>query len=450
MDRVFTVKGLDCPHCSAEIERDVSKLKGVKSASVNLISQTLTVQEKSYSDDLYRQVKMIVNSHEPEVEVFEKNAKLPVRTVFSLDGLDCPNCAVEIETAVSEHEAVITADVNLVGQTLTVVSKDISSDKLLKIITKIVHSHEPEVKVSVKEASGSAKTYDKSLRLPLIRIITGACIYAVTLICSQILSYRYINYIHIGYIIAYAVMGFDIVWKALRNIVKGRLFDENFLMTISTLGAFAIGEYPEAVAVMLFYQVGELFQSYAVNRSGKSITSLLDIRSDKATVLRNGSLVTVDPEEVSVGEIITVKSGERIPLDGIITEGSSTLDTKALTGEAMPRSVSTGDEVLSGCINEGGVLNIRVTGTFRESTASKIIEMVENAASRKAPSERFITRFARWYTPMVVIAALLIAFIPPFVLQAGWEEWLRRGFVFLVISCPCALVISIPLTFSAV
>ena len=243
------------------------------------------------------------------------------------------------------------------------------------------------------------------------------------------------------------ILGWDVVWQAVKNITRGQVFDEHFLMSVSTIGAFAIGEYPEAVAVMLFYQVGEFFQSLAVKRSRKSISDLMDIRPDSATVKRNGVLQVVSPESVAVGEIIVVKPGEKIPLDGIVVDGESMLDTKALTGESVPRSIRKGDEALSGCINQSGLLTLKVTKSFGESTVSKITDLVENASARKAPTENFITTFARYYTPVVVGMAAVLAIIPPLVLGGGWSEWLRRGFVFLIVSCPCALVISIPLTF---
>ena len=248
-------------------------------------------------------------------------------------------------------------------------------------------------------------------------------------------------------IVAYIILGWDVVWQAVKNITRGQVFDEHFLMSVSTIGAFAIGEYPEAVAVMLFYQVGEFFQSLAVKRSRKSISDLMDICPDSATVKRNGVLQVVSPESVAVGEIIVVKPGEKIPLDGIVVDGESMLDTKALTGESVPRSIRKGDEALSGCINQSGLLTLKVTKSFGESTVSKITDLVENASARKAPTENFITTFARYYTPVVVGMAAVLAIIPPLVLGGGWSEWLRRGFVFLIVSCPCALVISIPLTF---
>ena len=250
-----------------------------------------------------------------------------------------------------------------------------------------------------------------------------------------------------AFLISYLIIGGEIVLKALKNIRRGQVFDENFLMSIATIGAFCLGEYAEGVAVMLFYQVGELFQSYAVSRSRRSIADLMDIRPDYANVMRDDLLVQVDPEEVAVGDTIVVKPGERIPLDGIITDGRSALDTSALTGESVPRDASVGDSVISGCINQTGKLTIEVTKEFGESTVSKILELVENASDKKSKSENFITRFARYYTPIVVFAAVALAIIPPIVTNQSFLIWIERALTFLVISCPCALVISVPLSF---
>ena len=237
------------------------------------------------------------------------------------------------------------------------------------------------------------------------------------------------------------------LWRAIRNIKNGQVFDENFLMSVATVGAFGCGEYPEAVAVMLFYQVGELFQSVAVDRSRKSISALMDIRPDYANMERNGELVQVDPEEVSVGDVIVVKAGERVPLDGTVLEGTSSLDTAALTGESLPRDVQAGDEVVSGCVNLTGVLHVKVNKPFGESTVAKILDLVENSSSKKAKAENFITKFARYYTPAVVFAALALAALPPLLGMGPWLMWVQRALNFLVVSCPCALVISIPLSF---
>ena len=249
------------------------------------------------------------------------------------------------------------------------------------------------------------------------------------------------------YLIPYFVVGWDILWKAVRNIAHGQIFDENFLMALATVGAFATGEYPEAVFVMLFYQVGELFQSYAVGKSRQSIAKLMDIRPDWANVERSGRLEQVDPEEVAVGDVIVIKPGERVPLDGVVLEGTSSLDTAALTGESLPREISADSDVISGCVNLTCLLRVRVTKAFGESTVAKILDLVENASSRKARAENFITKFARYYTPAVVAAAVLVAVITPLVTSVGWVESVQRAFTFLVISCPCALVISVPLTF---
>ena len=255
-------------------------------------------------------------------------------------------------------------------------------------------------------------------------------------------------YSNILYVIAYIIVGYDIVLKAVRNIFKGKVFDENFLMTVATIGAFCIGEFPEAVAVMLFYQIGELFQSYAVDRSRKSVASLMDIRPDYANVYREDEIERVDPDEVNIGEIILVKPGEKIPLDGIVVDGESMLNTQALTGESVPRKVTVNDEVLSGCINNDRILKIKVSKEFEESTVSKILDLVENASSRKSKSENFISKFAKYYTPIVVIVSVALAVIPPLVIkEALFSDWLYRALSFLVVSCPCALVISIPLSF---
>ena len=246
---------------------------------------------------------------------------------------------------------------------------------------------------------------------------------------------------------AYALIGWDVLWRAARNIVNGQVFDENFLMALATVGAFFTGEYPEAVAVMLFYQIGELFQSVAVGRSRRSIAALMDIRPDYANIEENGALRQVDPEEVAVGDTIVIKAGERVPLDGVVLEGTSSLDTAALTGESLPRAVAPGDGVVSGCVNQSGLLRVRTTKVYGESTVARILDLVENASSKKARVENFITRFARYYTPVVVAAAVLLAVLSPLLTPVSWPEGVHRALIFLVISCPCALVISVPLSF---
>lgn len=277
-------------------------------------------------------------------------------------------------------------------------------------------------------------------------LLTRILVAAVLFLAGSLLHLP--EYVEMGvFLVCYAVAGWDIVWKAITNILHGQVFDENFLMTIATIGALILGEHSEGVAVMLFYQVGEWFQSYAVSKSRKSIASLMDIRPDYANVEQDGKLVQVDPDEVQIGSVIVVKPGERIPLDGTIIKGSSALDTSALTGESMPREVEPGMEVISGCINQTGILTIQTTKEFGESTVAKILDLVENASDKKGKTENFITRFARYYTPAVVFAALALAVLPPLITGQAFGVWIYRALTFLVISCPCALVISIPLSF---
>ena len=281
----------------------------------------------------------------------------------------------------------------------------------------------------------------KKQKKVLIRIIAAA----VLLIAAALIPVKGLWRLPL-FLIPYFIIGWDVLWKAVRNIAHGQVFDENFLMCVATVGALVLGEYAEAVGVMLFYQVGELFQSYAVGKSRQSISQLMDIRPDSANVERDGQIVQVDPEEVAIGDVIVVRPGEKIPLDGVVLEGSSSLDTAALTGESVPRDAAPGDELLSGCVNLTGLLKVRVTKEFGESTVAKILDLVENASSKKAKAENFITKFARYYTPSVVIGAVLLAVIPSLITGA-WAVWVHRALIFLVISCPCALVISIPLSF---
>ena len=278
--------------------------------------------------------------------------------------------------------------------------------------------------------------------------VTKIILALILFIIALVLNFNNELVNNIIYIIAYIIVGFEIVKKAIKNIIRGKLFDENFLMTIATLGAFGIGEFPEAVAVMLFYQIGESFQDYAVDKSRKSITSLINIRPDYANVERNGKLLKVNPDDVKIGEIVVIKPGEKIPLDGNIIEGRSSIDIKALTGESLPKDVVEGEDVLSGCINLNSVIKVKVTKEYGESTVSKILDLVENASSKKSKSENFITKFAQYYTPIVVIVAVFLVVLPTLIIKdAVFSDWLYRALSFLVVSCPCALVISIPLSF---
>ena len=289
----------------------------------------------------------------------------------------------------------------------------------------------------------------KKQKKMLYRIIVTFLLFAVLMVCEHTGGMDGWNKIvlFVIYLVPYLVIGYDIVYKAARNISHGQVFDENFLMMIATFGAFGVGEYSEAVAVMLFYQVGELFQNYAVGKPRQSISDMMDICPEYANIEEDGVLKQVDPDDVEVGSIIVVKPGERIPLDGIVVEGESLIDTAALTGESVPRSAKAGDEIISGCVNGSGTLKVKTTKEFDDSTVAKILELVENASSKKAKVENFITRFAKYYTPVVTIGAVILAILPPLILGGGWAEWIQRACIFLVISCPCALVISVPLGF---
>ena len=357
-----------------------------------------------------------------------------MRLEYTLDGLSCPNCGNKIERAVAALGGVASASVNMINGVLTVETEsDIYAD-LKKIVKKI----EPDVTVTYSDTVVYKEK--KGINFKMMSLILGAALFLTGMIFTFGEKAEFVIFCA-----AYALLGWEVVLHAVRNILKGQIFDENFLMLIATVGAFIIGETPEAAGVMLFYQIGETVQDAAVEKSKKSISGLMDIRPDFANVESDGGLVRVAPESVSVGDVIVVKPGEKIPLDGKIIGGQSSLDTRALTGESLPRDVGTGDGVFSGSINQGGVLSIRVSKAFSESTASKILDLVENSAGKKAKTENFITTFSKYYTPAVVLIATLLAVIPPLLEGGGWSDWLGRGLVFLVISCPCALVISIPL-----
>jgi Cd2+/Zn2+-exporting ATPase len=363
-----------------------------------------------------------------------------------LDGLDSTNFTSKIEDEVKKIKGVKSAFMDYVSSKLTIETENENLLAEISIaVSKIVKNIEIDIKVinsgeKVSSESQFGLSFDKKL---LIKFISGTVLFLIVLIFTMP------KWIELPLFIAsYLLFGADVVVKAVKNTVKKKFFDENFLMSIATIGAFAIGEYPEAVAVMLFYQIGEILQNMAINRSRKSIKALFDIRPDFANLKVNGNIKKVSPEEVHVGDIIVVKPGEKVPLDGKIIEGRSVIDASALTGESLPIEVEAENEILSGVINKAGLLTIEVTREFGQSTVSKIIDLVENASSKKAPTENFITKFARYYTPAVVIIAALLAFIPPiFVRGASFAEWFNRALVFLVVSCPCALVVSIPLGF---
>lgn len=364
---------------------------------------------------------------------------------FILEGLNCANCANKIEKKINNLNSVDNATMDFISKKLRVqIKSDNNLDKISDEIKTIVNEFEPHVKVIEKESlSHSHKhNYDNVEKNQVAKVIIAIILYLIPIMFKLEGSSRFIFFF-----MSYIVVGGEILLRAARNIFKGQVFDENFLMALATIGAFAIGEYPEGVAVMLFYQIGELFQDMAIGHSRKSIKNLLDIRPDYANLKEGESIRKVEPAEVKVGDYIVVKPGEKIPLDGIVIEGNSTVDTSNITGENIPRSIGSGDRVLSGFVNNQGLLTIEVSKEFGESTVSKILDLVENASSKKAPTENFITVFAKYYTPVVVISALVIAFIPPLLFNLNLSDWIYRALIFLVISCPCALVISIPLSF---
>ncbi|HBM5943710.1 TPA: cadmium-translocating P-type ATPase [Enterococcus faecium] len=362
---------------------------------------------------------------------------------YRLEGLDCANCAMKIEKGVQKINGVKEATVNFTSGKLTI---DAEEDHLATIeqeTKKVVKELEPDVKVTEIDKEKVSEHGNEKERNTLFRILFSLAGIALLLLFDFNELIRLI-----GYLLIYLLIGYDVVKKAVMNIVKGKIFDENFLMSVATIGAMLIGEYPEAVAVMLFYQIGEYFQGLAVSHSRKSIRELMAIRPETAHVQTAEGLMTVNPEDVLIGQFVLVKPGERVPLDGTIIEGESLVDTSALTGESVPKSVYVGETVLSGFINKNKPFLVQVEKSYENSTISKLLELVENASIKKAPAENFITKFARYYTPVVVGLAVLLAVLPPLVVSgAAFSEWIYRALTFLVISCPCALVISVPLSF---
>lgn len=386
------LKGLDCANCANKIENKVNKLESVEEAVLNFSLSLLIVNLKENSDvnKVEEEIKTIVNKLEPDVIVskYDNNIKEKKNVCTS----EC--CSGHAHNVEEKHEE--------------------------------SHEHNHSEGVSLRDK---------------VTLAIGFILFAIAIFIGEEKSY--VPYI---YALSYVLVGGKVVLSAIRNIFRGQVFDENFLMTVATLGAFAIGNHPEGVAVMIFYEIGELFQSYAVNRSRKSISSLMDIRADYANLIIDGKEKKVDPSEIKIDDIIVIKPGERVPLDGIVIEGNSSLDTSALTGESLPRNIKLNDEILAGVINLTGVIRVKVTKEFGESTVSRILELVQNASSKKAQTEKFITKFARYYTPVVVLSAVALAIIPPLVVEGAlFSDWVYRALIFLVVSCPCALVVSIPL-----
>lgn len=452
MENVIKIKlkGLDCPHCAEKITADIKKLNELQNPQINLIKQELSAQtqQNCSAEEILTKVTQIVHKYEPDVEVIlEQERNLQQTIKVRLKGLDCAHCAAEIEQGTKGLKEVKTATINLLKQEMEVtVEQGTSLSELLNSITEITHRHEPDVEVSLvtnqeqKIQKQQKSDFQIALKKTLMRFGIGIIFFLAGELTKGQISYGL-------FLISYILFGYDVLWTAIKNIKRGQIFDENFLMSISTIGAIILNEMPEAVFVMMFYQIGETFQSYAVDRSRKSIAGLMNIRPDYANLAVGQEIKKVDPSEVSVGEYIVVKPGEKVPLDGVVAEGSGQMDTSALTGESLPSTVSAGESVYSGSLNLNGLLKIQVTKAFGESTVVKILEMVENATAKKSKTEQFITKFAKVYTPFVVCAAVLLAVLPPIITGEPFSMWLSRALIFLVISCPCALVLSVPLGF---
>ena len=448
----FILEGLGCANCASKMEQKINQLDGVNSANVNFLTKTLLleIKESSRVEELIVAVTNIVTSIEAHVKVREKVSEKSLRKEILLEGLCCANCAGKIERESNNIDGVKSAVVDFIGTKLIIEIDDSSKqNSIIDNVKIIVKRIEPDVNVVVIDNKDKAlkskneQAEEEDNKSEIIRLAIGAIIFLIATVMKFPNSVELLLYLA-----SYVLVGGEVVLGALRNIRRGQVFDENFLMSIATIGAFAIGEYPEGVAVMLFYQIGEMFQDLAVNRSRKSISALMDIRPDFANLKINDDIKKVEPEEVKIGDIIIVKPGEKVPLDGRIIEGNSMVDTAALTGESVPREVNVGDNILSGVINKNGLLTIEVEKEFGDSTVAKILDLVQNASSKKAPTENFITKFARYYTPAVVFSALALAIIPPLVIDGAiFSDWIYRALAFLVVSCPCALVVSIPLGF---
>lgn len=447
------VEGLTCANCGAKIENEAKNIFGSDNVFLNIISQEMEI--KSSDSNILNKIEEIVHKYEPHVKVYKIENNTPF--IITMKGLDCAHCASKIESESSKLQHVKEANLNFINKEMTVVIENGGNTlQIYNDIKSIVNKLEPHVEVKIKsnecnneschchEHNHSHDEKSNGFVFDIkIRFTVGVILFIVASIIGkeQTIGITF-------YMLSYVIFGYDVIITAIKNIFKGNVFDENFLMSVSTIGAIFLGELAEAVFVMLFYQIGETFQHMAVEKSRKSIKSLIDLRPDKVNAYINGEIVSVAPENISVGDIIIVKAGERVAIDGVVIEGESRIDTSAITGESVPRGVSVNDEVLSGSINVNGILKIKATKTFGNSTVVKILEMVENASAKKSKTEQFITKFARVYTPFVVLSAIALAIIPPVVTgQYNFSVWVMRALTFLVISCPCALVLSVPLGF---
>lgn len=455
MKYIYKVEGLDCANCTAKLEKELQKINNVNNLSLSFMNQKLSYETDD--DTVYDSILKIIASVEPDVNVIGvnlsdecscviepqetsvKDTKLGSKQLM-FEGLTCANCANKIEIKLKKTNGLNNVSYNFMNKTLNYDSA-LDTNETVNLVQKIVDSIEDGVKVSSLNQEESKPKYDSEV----IKIIVASIFYVLGLLFED---YELIAVVFFG--VSYLLVGLEVLILAFKNILKGKVFDENFLMAIATLGAILIKDYAEGIAVMLFYQIGEYFQELAVNKSRKSITNLMDIKQDYANLYVNDAIEIVDPKTVKVDDIIVVKPGEIVPLDGIIIAGYSSLNTSALTGESLLQDVKVNDEVLSGVVNTNGVIKIKVTKSFKDGTVNRILDLVENASSRKTKTENFITVFARYYTPIVCALALIIAFVVPLFIEGRpFNEYIYRGLSFLVVSCPCALVISIPLGYFA-
>ncbi len=442
MTRTWELKNLDCAHCTSAIERKLSLEAGVKEARLNFMAKKLTIEsEQDQEAPFWENLEQVAMEVSPELVLQSLEAK-STRT-WKVEGLDCASCANKIERSIAKMDDVSFVSLDFMGKKLTVKTFVTTSDAFWKSVETIAKKAEPGL-ILQSDDFKAAKSSSPWINLNLARLVVA---FSLLLWGLFVADSRFSMLLIIA---SYLVSGYDVLLKAGSNILKGRVFDENFLMSIASLGAMAIAQFSEGAAVMLFYQTGEFFQTAAVDTSRRSISEAMNLKSEFARLVseNNTSVEKVAPEEVSVGARVRVLNGEKFPLDGILLHGSTSLDTKSLTGESVPRFVERGSEVLSGSVNLGSVVDIEVTKPYSESTVTKIMALVENASSHKAPTEQFITAFARYYTPIVVALAAMIAIIPTLIV-GDFSTWLYRSLVFLVISCPCALVISVPLAYFA-
>ena len=433
----FILEGLNCAGCAAKIEEAFKKDPRLNATGINFSTKSVGL-----NPDMLDKAQAIVDAIEPGVKLVPATKEKNLKFKYIMEGLDCANCANKIETAL--HKAgFIDLKVNFATKSILLGENQASA------VEEIVKQIEPHIKlVPEKKAEQGAKENETSNhKSQLVLIGLSAILLVLGLFFEdQLHGKTYSNVEYIIFLPGYLLVGGKILLQALRNFSRGQFFDEYFLMSVATVGAIIVHQLPEAVGVMLFFAVGEFFQDLAVNRSRRSIQALMDIRPDFAHLKINGEVRTVSPEEVSVGDVIIVRPGEKVPLDGKVIEGTSFLDTSALTGESVPRKVEVGEPILAGMINSSGLLTVKVEKTFGESSVAKILDLVENAGTRKAPTEQFITKFSRYYTPVVVFSAIALAIIPPLVVPgATFDEWVYRALILLVISCPCALVVSVPL-----